>query len=117
RAVLGAPVVALAHALGRIVVLPEHLEQLLVARLRRVEDHADRLGMTRATRARLLVRRVRRGATLVANRRGPHAGLLPERLLVAPEAAERELGDLETVGIRPGDGRAEDGVRARVQDR
>ena len=48
----------------------------------------------------LLVGRVRRVAALVADRGRPHAGLLPERLLLAPEAAERELGDLEAVRVR-----------------
>src|SRR5215216_2128389 len=36
RAVLGAGIVALAHALGRVVVLPEDAQQLLVADLGRV---------------------------------------------------------------------------------
>ena len=45
RAVLRADVVALTHALRRVVVLPEHLEQVLVADHRRVEDHEDRLGV------------------------------------------------------------------------
>src|SRR5580692_12750499 len=38
-AVLGADVVALAHALGRVVALPEGLEQLLVGDFLRVVDH------------------------------------------------------------------------------
>ena len=99
-------VVALAHALGRVVVLPEHLEQLLVARLRRVEHDADGLGVAGPAGARLLVRRVGREAALVADGGRPDAGLLPERLLLAPEAAERELGDLEAVRIGAGDRRA-----------
>jgi len=45
RAVLGAAVVPLAHALGRVVVLEEHGQQLLVGDLLRVIDHEDRLGV------------------------------------------------------------------------
>src|SRR5262249_27741212 len=64
-----------------------------------------------------LVGGVRREAALVADGGGPDAGLLPERLLLAPEAAEGELGDLEALGIWAGDRRAEDGVVAGLQDR
>ena len=40
RAVLRADVVALAHALRRVVALPEDAQQLLVGHLLRVEHHA-----------------------------------------------------------------------------
>src|SRR6185503_17551286 len=86
RPVLGPPVVALAHSLRRVMVLPEDLQQLVVARLGRVEYDADGLGVTGPAGTRLLVSRVGRVAALVANGGGPNAGQLPERLLFAPEA-------------------------------
>src|SRR3712207_3712796 len=92
RPVLAADVVSLAHALRRVVVLPEDLQQSFVAGHRRVEHDAHRLGVSGSTGARLLVRRVRGEAALVADRGCPDARLLPERLLLAPEAAEGELG-------------------------
>src|SRR4029079_18330625 len=57
RAVLGADIVALAHALGRIVVLPEALQQRVIARLLRVEDDEDNLGVAGAGAADLGVGR------------------------------------------------------------
>ena len=56
RAVLGADVVALPHALGRVVVLEEGLEQLLVADLGRVVAHVHDLGVPGPSAADLLVR-------------------------------------------------------------
>ena len=83
-------VVALAHALRRVVVLPERLEELLVGDPRRVERDLDDLGVAGPAGADLLVGRVRRVAAGVADGRGHDAGELPEVLLVAPEAAEAE---------------------------
>ena len=115
-AVLRADVVALTHALRGVVVLPEHPQQVGVRHLRGVEDHPDDLGVGRAAGAHLLVRRVRRDPAGVADRGRPHAWHLPERLLLAPEAAEGELRDLEAVRVGPGDGRAQDGVPSRGHD-
>src|SRR3954453_15443051 len=117
RPVLRPAVIALTHALRRVVVLPEDLEQILVADLRGIEDHADRLRVARLAGAGLAIGRVAGGTALVTDGRRPHAGLLPVRLLLAPEAAERKLRDLEAVGVRTGDGCAEDGVVAGLHDR
>src|SRR5690606_31471073 len=68
RAVLRADVVALPHALRRVVVLPEHLQQLFVGDPLRVVDHQHDLGVPGAPGADLLVRRVRREPTGVARR-------------------------------------------------
>src|SRR4029453_11069635 len=87
RAVLGAHVVALAHALGRVVVLPEELQHLLVAGLGGVEHDEHGLGVAGPRRADLLIGRVAGVAAGVADRRGPHAVGLPEDALGAPEAA------------------------------
>src|SRR4051795_13158793 len=100
RPVLRADVVALAHALGRVVALPEEPEHLLVAGEKRVEDDEDGLGVAGATRADLLVGRVRRRAARVADGRRVHARGLPEDPLGAPEAAHAELRALEPVGER-----------------
>src|SRR6202035_5340737 len=56
--ILGADVVALAHALGRVVTFPERLEQLVVRDLPGIEHHQHRFGMAGAARTTLLVSRV-----------------------------------------------------------
>jgi hypothetical protein len=102
-AVLGADVVALPHALGGVVGLPEDAEQLLVGQDVRVEGHEDDLGVAGETRAHLLVGGVRGGAALIADGRDRHARGLPEAALGTPEAPEAEVRDL-----RPGgEGRGE----------
>src|SRR5262249_14811551 len=100
RAVLGPDVVALAHALGRIVRLPEDPEQLLVAHGTGIEDDQHHLGVSGPAAAHLLVRRVRREAARVAGGRRVDALRLPELPLRAPEAAEAEDGLLEALGER-----------------
>src|SRR6476646_770470 len=81
RAVLRADVISLTHALRRVVVLPEELEQLLVARLLGVEDDQDGLGVAGGAGADLLVGGVRRLAAGVADRRRVDARGLPEDAL------------------------------------
>src|SRR3954447_20367260 len=100
RPVLGADVVALAHALRRVVVLPEQLQDRLVARLLRVEDHQHDLRVAGLRGADFLVRRVRGVAARVAGRGRVDAGRLPEDPLRAPEAAHAEHRLLETVRER-----------------
>src|SRR5262249_17918528 len=63
--------------------------------------------------AALLVVRVGGVPALVADRGGDHAGHLPERLLLAPEAAERELGDLAALRVRRQQWRTEHRVQLR----
>ena len=46
RAVLGPDVVALPHPLGRVVALPEGLQELLIGQLGRVEYHRYCLGVS-----------------------------------------------------------------------
>jgi len=113
RTVLGADVVALAHALGRVVRLPEHLDQLGVGDLLRIEHDANRLRVPGPAGADLLVGRVLGEPALVAHSGGDHAGDLPERTLLAPEAAKRELGDLAAGRVRPLQRRAEHLVHRR----
>src|SRR6185503_20184149 len=56
-AVLAADIVALPHALGRVMALPEDAQDLLVAGLGGVEHHEDGLRMAGAAAADLLVGR------------------------------------------------------------
>ena len=115
RAVLRADVVPLAHALGRVVALPEDPQHLLVARLRRVEDGEHDLDVAGAAGADLLVGRLRHGAARVAGRRRPHARRLPEHPLGAPEAAHAEHRALVAVGERRLEVRAQHCVRSRSE--
>src|SRR6266568_2550407 len=93
RPVLAPAVRALPVAARRIVRLPEELQQLGVADLARVELDEDRLRLPRSVGADVLVARILRVATRVADRRGDDASHLPEALLHAPEAALREDGE------------------------
>ena len=94
RAVLRADVVALTVERGRVVQLEEPLlEQVFVAEHRRVERHADRLGVTRLAVVGVVVGRILQPAAGVANVGIDHAGHIAEDVLDAPEAAAREHGD------------------------
>src|SRR5262249_7618086 len=66
--ILRADVVALAHALRRVVVLPERLQQTIVVDLLRVEHDEYHFGVTGAARANLFIGRVRRVAAGIADR-------------------------------------------------
>ncbi len=116
-AVLRAHVVALAHALGRVVGLPEGLQQARVGQHRGVEHHLDGLGVAGTGGAHLLVRGVRRVPALVADGRGVDPGQLPEHPLGAPEAAQRDVRDLEPLRPRALERGAEDGVGGRDGER
>ena len=96
-----ADVVALAHALGRIVALEEDLEELLVAHALRVEDDEHGLVVTGAAGAHLFIGRVWGEPAGVADRGHDHTGDVPEPLLGTPEAAEPEQGLLGSFRIRP----------------
>src|SRR3954465_16081757 len=100
RAVLGAGVVALAHALRGIMAFPEHLEQLFVAHDLGIEDHQHDLGMVGEAAADLLVSRVLRLAAGVADGGGINALRFPEQPLCAPEAAHAEHRLLQAGGKR-----------------
>src|SRR5471032_618412 len=94
-AILRADIVALAHALGRIVVLPEGLEQRLVGGLRRVEPHLHHLVVAGVARADFLVGRVGRETASIADGGRVDARRLPELALSPPEAAQPEHRLLE----------------------
>ncbi len=90
RAVLGAGVVALAHALGRVVGFPEHLEQRLDAGFARVVRHQHHFAVAGQAGTDFVVGRVRREAAGITHRGYPDARLLPEAPLGAPEAAQAD---------------------------
>src|SRR5262249_33829887 len=86
RAIPRADVVALAHALGRVVALPEDLQQRVVAHHRRIEDNTHDLVVAGEAGADFLVGGVAREAPGVPDGGGEHAGHRPEFSLGAPEA-------------------------------
>ena len=77
---------------------PEHLEQLRVADLRRVEPHLDRLGVAGAVPADLLVGGVRGIPAGVAGSGLQHPVDLAEGRLDTPEASRGECRALGPVG-------------------
>src|SRR6516164_11255925 len=101
RTVLAAEVEALAVAGGRIVVLPERLEQLGVADLGRVEPYLDRLGVAGAVSADPFVAGIRDVAAGVAHSRLQHPVDLAEGRLHPPEASRGEGGALGSVRSVP----------------
>ena len=118
-AVLRAGVVALAHALRRVVGFPEQLQQLVEGNLRWVIDNAHRLVVAGQAGADFVIGGVRRDACLIANSGDPHALLLPEQALHAPEAAHaeenlfqafghicRDWSPVDEMGLRGGSDRA-----------
>src|ERR1700677_976134 len=85
RAVLAADIVSLAHALGRVVPLPEQLEHVLEARGLSIEGDEHNLRVAGLRGADLLVSGVGRETARIPNRGGVDAGRFPEQALSAPE--------------------------------
>ena len=82
-----------------------------------IVDDEDDLGVPRATRAHLLVGRVRGDAARVADGGREHARCLPEDPLGAPEAAHADDEALEAVGKRRDERGAENDVPLGYGDR
>src|SRR6185369_15459901 len=102
RAVLAAEIQALAVAGGRIVDLPENLQQFRVADLGRVEPHLDRLGVAGAVPADLSVAGVGDVAAGVADGGLQYPVDLAEGRLDPPEASGgecRALGSVRSVSL------------------
>ena len=97
RAVLRPDVVALAHALRRVVSFEEGGQQRLITHDRRIEDHQHHFGVPSAATADLVVGGVRREAPGVANCSCVHARQRPELALGTPETAHAEDGLLEPI--------------------
>ena len=101
RTILRADIVALAHALRRVVIFPERLQQLLVGDLLRIEHDQHHFGVTGAARADLFIGRVGGVAAGIADGgRIDAVAEFPELALGAPETAEPEHRLLEACGIR-----------------
>src|SRR5262249_45067372 len=101
-AILRTDVVPLAHALRRVVVFPERLQQRLVGNLLRIVDDQHHLVVAGAARADFLIGRIWRHAAGIADGGDINAVTqFPELALGAPEAAETEHRLLEALGIGP----------------
>jgi hypothetical protein len=88
---LRADIVALAHALRRVVVFPKRLEQPRVGNFLRVIDHEHDFVVPGAAGTHFFVGRVRGQATGITDRGDVDAvAELPEFPLGAPEATEAE---------------------------
>ena len=117
-AILRAYIIALAHALGRIVTLPEGFEQPLIGNLRRIVDHQHHLIVAGAAGAHLLVGRVGRVAARVADGGDVNAvAQFPKLALGAPEATHAEHRRLEAPRIRPLERPVKDEMLARGRNR
>src|SRR5450432_1059858 len=92
RAVLRAPVGALAVAAGGVVRRPEDFEEVAIRDFLWVELDEYRLGVARPVRAHHLVAGVGDVSAGVTDGGGHNAGDLPEAVLDAPEAALRKDG-------------------------
>jgi acetolactate synthase regulatory subunit len=90
RTVLRPAVVSLSHALGRVVALPEYLEEIVIGEPSGPIHDQNHLVVSGPAGADILVCRVRGLACGVAYRRCVHALRLPELSLGAPEAAQAE---------------------------
>src|SRR5258708_164743 len=101
-AILRAHVVALAHALGRIVILPERFAQPLIGYVVRVIDHEHHLVVTGAAGANLLVSWISRIAAGIADSSDVNAfAQFPKLALGAPEAAHPEHCHFEARRVWP----------------
>lgn len=87
RTVLGANIVTLAVRRGRVMRLPEDVEQIFKRGLRGIEDDTDDFCMAGATGADGAVAGVIRAAAEVADGGGMDARGGPKLALCAPEAA------------------------------
>src|SRR5450759_3334470 len=86
-AVLGAHVGILAVECRRVVILPEHVEKLVVAHFGRIVFHLHHLGVSRSSGAHISVCRVSQCAAEVADQYVPDPRIVSERDLDSPETA------------------------------
>src|SRR5438105_8681698 len=96
RAILGADIVALAHALRRVVIFPERLQALLVGDLLRIKHDQHHFGMTGAARTNLFIGRIGcMSAGIADGGRIDAVAEIPDVPLCAPETAEAKHCPLE----------------------
>src|SRR5438445_1450862 len=98
RSVLRPAIGALRVSAGRIVRLPEEVQQLRVGNLRRIELDQHRLGVAGGPAAHFLVGRIRGLPAGVAYRRRDDTWDFAQPLLYAPETALSEDGQLVLAG-------------------
>src|SRR6202011_4335963 len=99
--ILGADIVALAHTLGRIMVLPKSLQQRFIGNPCRVECDQHDFVVASRPRADFLVGGVRGKAARVSGRRHVDTvAELPELALGAPETAHSEQGGRDALRER-----------------
>src|SRR5262252_1945970 len=100
--VLGADVVALPHALSRVMTLPEGLQQRLVGNLLRVEHNQDDLIVAGLAGTNFLIGGIWGETARVADRRDVNpVPQFPEFPFSAPEATQAEDRALKAFRIRP----------------
>src|SRR5258707_529930 len=92
RAVLGSVIRPLPVRSRRIVVLPEHLQKLLVSNLGGIVFHLHDFGMSRLVGAHVFISRVGERASHVADGGGTHSGDPAKGFFDAPETAGSESG-------------------------
>src|SRR5215475_10249298 len=116
--VLGADVVALPHALSRVMTLPEDLQQGLVGNFLRVEHHQDDLIVASLAGTNFLIGGIWREPARVADRRDVNpVPQFPEFPLSAPEATQAEDRAIKAFRIRPLEWAAIDKMARRRGDR
>src|SRR5579872_3346232 len=86
RSVLRPKIRSLPVHLRRVMHLPEHIEQLLVAHFRRIKRHPHHLGMPRLVRANIFVGGIHRFAAAVPHCRINHSRHLLKSCFNSPEA-------------------------------
>ena len=90
RAILRAAIIALAHALSRIMTLPKDLQQGLISHNRRVKYHPHHLIMPSFAGADLFISRIGRIASRIAHHGHPDPLNPPKHPLHTPKASHAE---------------------------
>ena len=87
RAILRAAIVALAHALGRIMAFPKDLQQRLISHTRRIKYYANHFVVSGFSAANLFIGRIWRIAGRIAHHGHPNPVDAPKHPLHSPKAA------------------------------
>ncbi len=110
RTVLAAPVVALPLALGGVVVLPKHFQQVSRARAGRVVDYAGSFGVPGLTCTDIFITGVWPVTSQITYRRGDNPRLAPINAFHSPKTPHCHVKNLMRLGPRPGERGFEHGV-------
>ena len=101
-AVLGTHIRALAVGRSGVVAFPEHIQQIAVGNLCRIEGYLHRFGMAGAAAANVLIAGVIMGSAGIADGGGDDARNLSESRLHAPETTGSEGRFLHTLVVSHG---------------